>query len=215
MSPSRIILCLGDSITHGSDKGSLPWPVRLGLALDETHAGAYAVVNGGVGGYTVSQIQTRWNAIKGYHASRVNRRTLVVLGGVNDTLADTPAATTYATLKAIYDDAGAAGWDVIALACTPAGSYTGWSGGKQTILDALNTSILGYAPTSYSFTKIDTYSLLEDVTTADQMAYLGGTKPDCVTATYPGASAGYRDFLHPNDAGMRAIALAVFNAMGV
>jgi lysophospholipase L1-like esterase len=205
----NFIACLGDSTTQGSDSTSIPYAMALQVLLNATYPGSYAVSNRGTGGTVVSQMQTSWTgSIKG-KVGAVAKKYLVVLGGVNDCLADTAAATTYATLKAIYDDAVSAGWIVIPVAILPFFNYTGWNASRQTLATTINTSIAGYGAAI-----VDGYTLLGDAVEPRQLSYLGGTKPDYATKTYAGSGGG-RDFLHPNDAGHAALAAAIKTAMGV
>ncbi len=202
------IACVGDSTTQGSDSTSIPYAIVLGRLLNVASPGNFAVSNRGTGGTVVSQMQTAWlNNIKGKVSGSVPSKRLVILGGVNDCLLDTSAATTYATLKAIYDDAIGAGWTVIPITCLPFHNYGGWSSGRQTLLTTLNASIAGYG-----VPYIDGYALLGDAADATQLSYQGGTKPDYATKTYSGSGGG-RDFLHPNDAGHAAIAAALKTAI--
>ncbi len=198
------IACVGDSTTQGSDSTSIPYAIVLGRLLNVASPGNFAVSNRGTGGTVVSQMQTAWlNNIKGKVSGSAASKRLVILGGVNDCLLDTAAATTYATLKAIYDDAIGAGWTVIPITCLPFHGYGGWTSGRQTLLTTLNASIAGYG-----VPYIDGYALLGDAADATQISYQGGTKPDYATKTYSGSGGG-RDFLHPNDAGHAALAAAL------
>ncbi len=201
------ISCLGDSTTQGSGGTAIPFPITLQRLLNHSAPGSpgnYAVSDRGTGGTIVSQMQTAWTAhIKGKVSGSVPSKRLVVLGGVNDVVADTSAATIFATLKAIYDDAVSAGWIVIPVTVLPFHGYGGWSSGRQAVLATLNASIA-----AYGVPYVDGYALLGDAVDPTQLSYQGGTKPDYATVTYTGGG-GTRDFLHPNDAGHAAIAAAL------
>lgn len=198
----KIVVCLGDSTTGGSSTSTLQYPEKLRNLLGYD----WECVNAGVGGETASQIATRWtNQTRNKYTSNY-ARWLVLMGGINDIAAGTSAATTYAALKAIPDQAVSDGnWTgIIWMTTAPAWGYASLSAGEQTALLSLNTSISGY--TGSNVTIYNTYGLLEDVATTGQLSYLGGTKPDYATSS---VSPFGRDYLHYNNAAHSAIATAL------
>jgi lysophospholipase L1-like esterase len=210
----NFVACLGDSTTQGSDSTSIPYPVALQALLNATYPGTYAVSNRGTGGAVVAGMSTAWSGdIKGKVSASVPSKRLVVFGGINDVIVDTGAATIFAALKVIYDDALASGWLLIPITITPFHGYTGWTSARQAVATTINASILSYC-TANALTAVDGYALLGDAADPTQLSYQGGTKPDYATKTYAGSGGG-RDFLHPNDAGHAALAAAIKTAIGV
>jgi len=105
------------------------------------------------------------------------------------------AAVVEANLQAIYTAMHNTGAMVIACYVPPRNNSAGWSAGKQAILDLVNVWIASTAVNVDCV--IDTYTLLEDPVTPDQLlaAYDSG------------------DHVHPSAAGYAALADEIYSAV--
>lgn len=127
----RTWVALGDSLTEGAT-GAYPWPARLTAAL----APSIGVANQGKSGDTAAQAATRYtNAIagQGFYG-------LILMVGINDITADTPAATIWTAQNGTITTALAAGMPVVLLTTLPFGNSSDWSAPRQVQLDALLVS---------------------------------------------------------------------------
>lgn len=184
--PLYDVLSVGDSITQGTTGGSVGFPEGLAYLRGPCHA----ALNYGWYGGTIAQIQTAYQSAIG----KASYDSITVEGGVNDIRAGTSAAATWATYKAIVDDALGRGMSVYALTVMPCGGFASCAG-KDSIIQAMNASIAGYAPPAASrYHVVDTYTLLTDGSGNLASAYDSG------------------DHLHPNQAGNDAIATAIKGA---
>lgn len=220
----QMLVCIGDSITQGSGSTTIAWP----YALRKLCGHGFAAAQYGVGGYVASQMVTNWStnirtSLATTKFASSPKRFLFLLGGINDCIASTAAATTYATLKGIIDNAVADNvsvantwthiWWLNTTPCGPAdtGGSTGYSGltaAKLAIQQTLNASIMGYS--AANVTSIDAYTLLGDNSDATKLSRsTAGGKADYATPD-PSGSA---DWLHPNNAGDLAIATSLFTSM--
>jgi lysophospholipase L1-like esterase len=182
----EVWLFVGDSLTAGF--GIAGWPASL-----QSYAPDVLMVNVAASGRTASQILAQWTA----NGSQYGNLTKVfVLGGINDIMAGTAGATAFASLEDIYQAAGVAGVQVIALATTPFGDNVNWTAPRQTELEALNALVL--ASTDADIT-IDLYTLMQD--------------PADLDALLPAYAAG--DGLHISASGTTFIADTVAAALGL
>ncbi len=177
---SSPIAMLGDSITLGQGGVTTRIPPYVSALMQRP------VYNHGVGSDTAAQCATRWASNisgKGYSS-------LVVECGVNSLGAGLSAAAIYATLSGIWDAARAQGMTVRPMTICPWKNAAGWTAGRQTETEALNTMIRDYGTTN-SLAVIDCY------------AGLGGEggDPAVLLAIY---NSG--DNIHPNAAGAAALA---------
>ncbi len=210
----NFIACLGDSNTSGSNTAAAPWPIASQRLLNVASPGNYCASNRGVGSASVASMNTLWtNDIKGKISGSVSRKCLAILGGLEDVFLGSSAATIFAALKVIYDDAIGAGWTLVPLLLTPFHGYSLWTSGLQTVQQAVNASIVSYCGTN-SLHYVDSYTILGDAVDPTQLSYLGGGgKPDYATLTFAGAPPNTRDMGHLNDAGHLAVATALKTAL--
>lgn len=186
------IACLGDSITYTSvARAPVPWPHILETSLNAQYPGQYTVSNFGTPGHTASQNLSTWTSSirgKGYEI-------LVVLTGINSILTDVTGANTWTSINTIVDEAKADGMTVVLITTMPFGSYTDWTAGRQTQLDALLTSIRAEG----GVTLVDLYPDWETSPGSDQLL----------------AAYDVGDFLHINAAGCTNLAGRVETALGL
>lgn len=177
--------CLGDSITFGhQSRGNIPYPQRLDMALFPPRAAA----NHGVPSDILSQMRTRYLAqikTQGFYG-------IVIVGGVNDILADTSGAAAFVVWSDIANDALTAGLRVVGCTITPFKTYAGWNSGRQTQAEALNTAIRGFTHANYR--GVDLY------------ASFGDTDPQALKLSYQGLDT---DGLHWGDGGWTQAAVMV------
>lgn len=155
---------LGDSITEGhfGDSARVTYPEKL---MDDLGAG-YLVDNHGVTGDIITGMDFRYDS---YIAGRGYTH-VILLGGINNimTLSQTGAAV-YALWSALADKITAAGFTLITSTVLPFKTSASWTAGKQTELDALNTSILAYCVAHPAVKCFDGYSIFEDPGNADEL----------------------------------------------
>lgn len=178
------IAFLGDSITAGSAGQIAPYPYATMALLPS----GWAMQNFGVAGYTTAQTRTVWtNTVR---AQAFPHLSLMV--GVNDIRVGTTAAAVWTDLKAIVDEAVADG-DIVHLGTvTPFNNYSGgWTAGKQTELESLNTTIAAYC-NGTTIKCFDANAAVRD--------------PGTVSRLLPTFDIG--DNIHPNHWGAKAIGAA-------
>jgi hypothetical protein len=174
------IAWVGDSVTKGDAASpSRPPAVLRGLKPSRT------IYNLGINSQSVAGCTV---GARGAIAARA--KTLVMLCGVNDIAASTPAATVWAALQVPLNEAKAAGMTVIPVLLTPWAAAVTWSAPKQTETTALNVLIQAWC-TANGATCVNTDSL-------------GIGSPLSLTA---GNNSG--DGLHLSPAGGAAIAALV------
>lgn len=186
ISAKQVYAFVGDSITAGSG-GVTPWATKIG-----THVGSNVIIqNRGVSATRTTTHIAQWRA-----AGRPDK--LFVLGGINDIALDSAsAATVFANLTTIYQEAQSNGiGQVIGIAVLPFGDNVNWTAGRQTELEALNTSILASVDTDIEF---DWYTLMQD--------------PADLDALLPAYSQV--DGLHPSDAGTTVMANNAISQLGL
>jgi lysophospholipase L1-like esterase len=174
---SGLVAWVGDSISMGFASSAARPPMVLGTSI-----GKY-VQNFGVPGIQSATCLSNWRSFvqgKGYS-------TIVLLCGVNDLAAGAAAASIYANLNTVYQEALSEGMRVLAVRLTPWAAAGSWSPAKQTQTDALNALI-------------DATSLVVPVNT-DSM---GTGSPLVLAAAYDSG-----DGLHPNAAGSTSLAALV------
>jgi hypothetical protein len=195
VSGARVVAIFGDSITRMGASAVRPYPQKLNALLGT----GYNVINEGVGGWNVSQMKARYDAI--YHGQGSINRCLF-LGGINDIFNGTSAAATYSTASALLDEMRADGCRPIVVMPTPAKNTTvdlGWSSGMQTQYDAYRSDLSGYCTTnSATTTCVDTYG-------AGPSSGLGdGTSPPQLYSAFDNG-----DHTHPYQAGEDLIATLI------
>jgi lysophospholipase L1-like esterase len=171
------IACVGDSLTEGVGSVLTPYPTGIGQRLSPA---LYSVANLGVTGDNIAGMDARWAVVS------MQYNTLTLLGGINDIASGATAASVYSTMTTLLARTGPT--KKVVLTLTPFGTASSWTSGKQTQLDALNTSIRGTA----GVTVVDAYNLLKDPANPNNLL--------------PAYSA---DGLHWNQAGTDVIAAAV------
>lgn len=139
-----IILCaIGDSLVQGGPilNGNPGWP---SLLASRRVGQRFAVINGGVGGYTAAQALALFESdFKGHGCTH-----LVVLVGTNNLASGDSAASVQTTLNALLasareDTSGASGGlNVTFLTPPPRGGSASWDATKETQRGLLRTSIL-------------------------------------------------------------------------
>jgi hypothetical protein len=174
------IAWVGDSLTLGDAAApSRPPAVLRGLKPSRT------IYNLGINSQSVAGC-----AVGARGAIAARAKTLVMLCGVNDIAASTPAATVWAALQVPLNEAKAAGMTVIPVLLTPWAAAVTWSAPKQTETTALNVLIQAWC-TANGATCVNTDSL-------------GTGSPLSLTA---GNNSG--DGLHLSPAGGAALAALV------
>jgi len=167
------VYSMGDSLTFA---GKYEAQLISNLGSD------WESVNVGVGGETTAQMRARFSrdVLQSFDCEYV-----VILGGINDIIADRSAADIQTDLQAMYTAAAAAFPTIKVVACTitPFKGNAYWTSGRQTVLDAVNSWIMATA-TGVNY-KVDSYTALEDP-----------SAPDYLLAAYASA-----DLLHLSNAG--------------
>lgn len=176
------IYTLGDSITAGSGIQA-PYPTVLLTLLD----GTYLLSNYGVGGYTTAQILSTWtNTVRALGPSRV-----MLMGGVNSVRTGVSAASAWADLKTVVDEAVADGAVVGLGTVTPFYGRAEWTAGYEVERQTLNASIRAYC-NGGTIRCWDADAAIRD--------------PSDVRRILPTYDLG--DHIHPNQAGANALAAA-------
>lgn len=139
----KLLLCLGDSLVQGGPilNGNPGWP----SILASRRAGqGFAVINAGVGGYTVAQAKALYES--DFQGKGCTHAAILVC--TNDLASSTSAAACFATLEALVsemrDDTSGSpdGINVTVLTPPPRGGSASWDGTKETQRLALRTLIL-------------------------------------------------------------------------
>lgn len=172
--------CFGDSLSIDG---------RYDVQLQTELGATWTVISAGVGGNTTTQMVAR---LATDVTNAGDAEYVVVLGGINDVLADVAAATIETNLQTIYTAIAAAGAKVVAVTITPFKTHASWTAGRQTVVDTVNTWILNTA-TDVDYA-IDGYDALEEGTT------------DTLQAAYDSG-----DHLHLSTAGYAALGTAIYN----
>lgn len=194
------VVTLGDSITDGSastDDTNRRWPDFLARRLRADPAGGSVrgVANAGISGNMLLADGSGDSALHRLDRdvlSHAGVRTVVLLEGVNDTKADpTPSARSMtAALEEIAARVGAAGLRLAVGTIMPFQGWPAWSEAAEAVRQEVNA----YIRAAGTFdTVIDFDRTMRDP--RDPLRLLA--EFDC------------GDHLHPNDAGMRALAEAV------
>ena len=178
-------LYVGNSLTSGGTGGER-WPNKL----TPLPAGITNVVYA-ISGSNAASSLAQWRAYRPPYPARI-----FVLSGINDIIAGTSAAATFASLSTMYAEAKAAGVNVVAMTHPPFGNYVSWSAPKQAELEALNALVMASTDVDV---KVDFYAVMGQ----------GGT-PEDLAAIYDSG-----DGLHPNDAGTAFMAATVATALGL
>mgnify|MGYP000167917173 CR=1 FL=1 len=198
--PRRVIVTLGDSITEGA--GSTPgayqsWPDQLAVRL----AGRAAVVNVGISGNRVLRERSGQSALARFDRDVLSvpgATDVVLLEGINDiNRAFNPqfgeranAEDLIGAYKQLILRAHAKGLRIHGGTLTPQGGYRSHSPQTEAIRQAVNAWIR----TSGAFDGVIDF----------EAAVRDPAKPDAMVAAYQSG-----DWLHPGDAGYKAMAAAV------
>lgn len=182
---TRRVVAMGDSITYSTTTYSdVPYPHRVEIALG-TDA---MVANMGVSGQQSAAIVTLWDLDvegEGY-------TDLVLMVGVNDARNSVgDAATSFANIDTIYDEAVVDGLTVYGCTVTPF-KNSSWDSTKESHRDDLNALIVA----EEGITLIDTADCLADPADEEQIL-------DAYTS----------DDLHPNSTGVPVLATCVGDAL--
>ncbi|NUP52646.1 MAG: SGNH/GDSL hydrolase family protein [Catenulispora sp.] len=200
------VVALGDSITDGvgsTYNGNARWPndlARRVLASSYPHRG---VIDEGISANKV--VTDDFTGVQGSGGggisavSRVDRdvlsqsgaRTLIILEGVNDIKAGTPADQVIAGLKQIAATAHAYGMTVIGGTVTPFQGYSAWTTAYEAQRQTLNNFVRASGGVFDSYVDFD--AAVRD--------------PSNPAALLPADDSG--DHLHPSSAGYTAMAAAV------
>lgn len=194
-SPSLIVQCHGDSITHGSTLSaySKTMPDRLWENLGQTSD--RMVVNLGRSGATSLTLNTdRAFSVDVLPTTDAGKVVYCIWGGVNDIAAGTTGAQVYTNLKTMFLAAKAARPNVRVVICTPI-AWGGATGGQRTQLVALRDAIIANAVADG----------------ADAVCDLGGLSQFLTASTtLPNDTTYYNaDKLHLVDAGNVLVANAI------
>lgn len=144
------VLCaVGDSLVQGGPilNGNPGWP----SILQSRRAGqGFAIINAGVGGYTVAQTKALYES--DYQGKGCTHAAILV--GTNDLASSTSAASIQATLDALVeemkDDTSGSpnGINVTVLTPPPRGGSASWDATKETQRGLLRASILAMGATA-------------------------------------------------------------------
>lgn len=178
---------IGDSITNGAYCTSLRPPTLL----SNLESGLLGVDNHGVDGDDAVGMLTRWTST--IRPRRYGH--LVILCCLNSIRVGTPAATVWATLQTILDQAKADGMRVTPITQLPWKDGLGYDAATQAATESLNTSILAWC-VSNSETCVNGYSAMGDP-----------GDPTLLRTTWK------VDAFHPNDTGCQQLAAAVSAAI--
>lgn len=147
------VVNLGDSITLSEF-----FPRSMSQKLNALIGTGYSTTNAGVSGNTVAQIKARYEST--YRGA--DWAVVTVMGGTNNVGLGDSAASTWATLSALFDEILADGKTLHACTVLPwKNSFHGWTQAKQDETDSLNASILAYC-TAHGLTCADTYAGMGD-----------------------------------------------------
>lgn len=184
--PPQMTLCLGDSITEGGPVlgGTPNWCEQI-QSVWHNSMYRFSAVNGGIGGNTSTDALNRWATYRNHGYTRV-----IILIGTNDLASGASAASIFANIQTITNQALADGLDVVVCTVLPRGNGPAYSPDLQARLEALNTSIMA----------------MTNVTVVDLYSAMGETAPNQhkLKSTYDSG-----DGLHPNGAGHTAMFVAL------
>lgn len=174
----KLLLCIGDSLVQGGPilNGNPGWP---SLLASRRSGRGFAIINAGVGGYTVAQAKALYES--DYQGKGCTHAAILV--GTNDLASSTSAATVQTTLDALVaemraDTSGSPnGINATVLTVPPRGGSASWDATKETQRLALRTSILA----------------MSNVTAVDLESMAGTGSPVEMGAAYRAA-----DMLHFN-----------------
>lgn len=173
------VVCVGDSLSVSTE-----YPTRLALLFDSA---VWQVVGNGISGISAVQLSSYI-----LRSSTASDHYAVVLVGINDIVSGVAAATIEAALQTIYTALKTAGRTVVAVEILPWKANAGWSAGKQTVTDDVNTWINATAINVDYI--IPAYAAMEN-TPGD----------DLLKAAYDSG-----DGLHPNVTGQNALSSVIF-----
>jgi lysophospholipase L1-like esterase len=208
----RRVLAIGDSITFGWGTSGVAqaYPEKLEALLNARDTSAqWVVFNRGVSGEGTTGMLARWNTgttnasglyqDEGPLKSTYTWAYVVILIGVNDVANDATAAATFANIKSLADDAQTRGAKVVLCSVAPWKGFAAlWNSSRQAQQDALAGLLQAYATAAPSTrTYVDVFTALEDPGAPDYLL--------------PGYDSG--DGIHPNTAGLAAIAAAVLTGI--
>jgi lysophospholipase L1-like esterase len=186
--PARIAI-VGDSISHSGETVG-----RLGRTLQQMLADdvpGIAVDTHAVPGQTCGRMIERFGAEVVAVAPPYD--TVIIQCGTNDLYNDLGLKRIADDMDTMISMGRGAGMRVVLLTVPPANGYDGWSAAKERKRTGLNLWIRGHA----------------DVTVVDSAAILGTGEPPALREEF-----FLRDWIHPNDRGLDAVAGAVASALG-
>lgn len=174
----KLLLCIGDSLVQGGPilNGNPGWP---SLLASRRSGRGFAIINAGVGGYTVAQAKALYES--DYQGKGCTHAAILVC--TNNLASGDSAASCFSTLSALVtemraDTSGSPnGIDVAVCTIPPRGGSASWDGTKETQRLALRTSIL----------------TMSNVTAVDLESMAGTGDPVEMAAAYRAA-----DMLHFN-----------------
>jgi lysophospholipase L1-like esterase len=198
--PRRVIVTLGDSITEGagSTAGAYQsWPDQLAGRL----AGKAAVVNVGISGNRLLRERSGQSALARFDRDVLSvpgATDVILLEGINDinrqfnpqSAERASAEDLIAGYRQLIARAHAKGLRIVGGTLTPQGGYRGFSPRSEAIRQAVNAWIR----TSGAFDGVIDF----------EAAVRDPAKPEAMIATYQSG-----DWLHPGDAGYKAMAAAI------
>lgn len=189
------VAMLGDSITNSNGlPAGQKLPDRLKLAM----GALWMVDQYGIPGDSATGCNTRWNS--DLHPPKTTGLLpqysyITILCGINDlNLGGANAATVWSRIKTISDNIRADGVSKpVLLTLLPFGNSAGWTSGKQTTLETVNTSILDECEANPG-----------EVICVDSNAAMGDTDPVDLKAEWD-----LGDGLHLNLAGQDALSAVI------
>lgn len=181
----RAIVAVGDSLTFGYAVASTPYPIVLeGLA-------GVPVDNMGVGSNRVASAYARWVA----NAKNFPYKHLVILIGTNDLALDAATgAYVWGVVEPWIEEAQAAGQIVAVCTITPRNGSPNWDAGKEAERQVFNNALRDYVGDNPATILVELDAIMSE-------------GEDGVTLKI---AYDYSDHLHFNNAGMSALANAIY-----
>jgi lysophospholipase L1-like esterase len=159
------VAAVGDSITANT-MGYITY-LRSYLGVG---ASAYTIANYAVSGWNTTQMLSRWTG----EARPTRPRVLILMGGINDVVANATAEAIEGRLQQMMDEQIADGGRVVALTMTPWKNAASYTAGREVVRAAVNAWTLAYCAAHVQAACVDTSTALDDGTGALAAAYDSG-----------------------------------------
>lgn len=152
------VVALGDSLTYGFYLET-PYTATLASQLGSP----WIITNRGISGSTTTDMRSRIQT----EVLATSPAYMVLMGGINDIMADVPIMTIVDNLSTMYAAAQAAGVRVVAVTVIPFGAAPQWSATRQTELELLNAWIRTASHVDYV---VDAYKAMGDARQPTRLA---------------------------------------------